>query len=227
MKLNDHFSPTGLKILGWIGIGLYAVLGALTIIFEAVVGFVFCTGVAGPYLPPTTLWHMSLPAGLSVAGLAFMLLVILNRFFAWSTHQLNDLWAMLLPGGDDMMILPTNDDQLTATFPQFTTYDHCLTYVRELFADHAYAMLVPRDQHHNELAAFVILLGCLSALPNDCAFGDRLVRLGVIPHYYQNEPQWDLLVEVNHHGRNQSFMINYQELADALWQAQTEGDHHI
>lgn len=100
MKFNDHFSPTGLKILGWVGIGLCAVLGALTIIFEAVVGFVFCTGVAGPYLPPTALWHMSLPEGLSVAGLAFMLLVVLNRFFAWSTHQLNDLWAMLLPGND-------------------------------------------------------------------------------------------------------------------------------
>lgn len=100
MKFNDHFSPTGLKILGWVGIGLCVVLGALTIILEAVVGFVFCTGVAGPYLPPTTLWHMSLPEGLSVAGLAFMLLVVLNRFFAWSTHQLNDLWAMLLPGND-------------------------------------------------------------------------------------------------------------------------------
>lgn len=100
MKLNDHFSPTGLKILGWIGVGLFAVVGALTIIFEGLVGFVFCVSTAGPYLPPTTLWHMSLPEGLSVAGLGFMLLVTLNRFFIWSTYQLRNLWSMLLPGDD-------------------------------------------------------------------------------------------------------------------------------
>lgn len=101
MKLHDRFSPTSLKILGWVGIGLFAVVSALTIILEALVGFVFLSGVAGPYLPPTTLWHMSLPEGLSVAGLAFMLLVILNRFFVWSTHQLRDLSSIVLPGGED------------------------------------------------------------------------------------------------------------------------------
>lgn len=99
-KLNNHFSPTGLRILGWVGIGLFAIVGALTIILEALCGFVFWLGVAGPYLPPTVLWHMSLGGGLLVAGLAFIFLVVLNRFFAWSTHQLCDLWSMLLPGGD-------------------------------------------------------------------------------------------------------------------------------
>lgn len=104
MKLNDNFSPTGLKILGWVGIGLLAVVGALTIILEALFGFFFWVGIAGPYLPPTTLWHMSLSEGLLIAGLAFVLLVTLNRFFSWSTHQLRDLWSILLPGGD------THDD---------------------------------------------------------------------------------------------------------------------
>lgn len=100
MNLNDHLGPTGLKILGWIGIGLCAVLGALTIILEALVGFGFCVSIAGPYLPSTVLWHMSLSGGLLNAGLAFVLLVALNRFFAWSTHQLRNMWTILLHGGD-------------------------------------------------------------------------------------------------------------------------------
>ena len=104
MKLHDHLSSTGLKILGWVGIGLFAVLSALTIILEALCGFSFCVSIAGPYLPPTVLWHMSFGEGLLNAGLAFILLVVLNRFFAWSTHQLRDLWSILLPGGD------THDD---------------------------------------------------------------------------------------------------------------------
>lgn len=125
------------------------------------------------------------------------------------------------------MIRPTSNHQLATTFPQFADQDHCLTYIRELFADHAYATLVPRDQHHHELATFVALLGCLPTLPADCTFGDRLVQLEVLPHYYHNEPQWDLLADVNHHGYNQSFIINHRELADTLWYAQTRSNHHV
>lgn len=100
MKFNNHLSPTAAKVLGWFGVGLFAVVGALTIILEALCGFVFWTGVVGPYLPPTVLWHMSLGGGLLIAGLGFVLLVVLNQFFAWSMHQLHDLWRLLLPGGD-------------------------------------------------------------------------------------------------------------------------------
>lgn len=100
MNLNDHLGPTGLKILGWFGIGLFAVISALTIILEALCGFGFCMSVAGPYLPSTVLWHTSLSGGLLNAGLAFVLLVALNRFFGWSTHQLRDLWSVLFPRGD-------------------------------------------------------------------------------------------------------------------------------
>ena len=126
-----------------------------------------------------------------------------------------------------MMILPTSNHQLVTTFPQFTDQGECRTYIHELFADHAYGTLVPRDQHHHELDAFVTLLGCLPSLPADCAFDDRLVQLEVLPHYYHNEPQWDLLVDVNHHGYNQSFIINHRELADALWQTQTGSNHRV
>lgn len=126
-----------------------------------------------------------------------------------------------------MIILPTSDHQLTMTFPQFTDQGECQTYVRELFADHAYAMLAPHDQHHHEFATFATLLGCLPALPADCTFGDQLIQLEVIPHYYHDKPQWDLLIDVNHHGYNQSFIINHQELADALWHVQTKSSHRV
>lgn len=125
-----------------------------------------------------------------------------------------------------MMILPTSNYQLTTTFPRFDDQAQCRAYVRELFADHAYAMLVPRDHHHNKIAMFTALLGCLTKLPDGCTFGDSVIQLEIIPHYYHEEPQWDLIGDVKHHDRNQSFVINHRKLADALWHAQSGSNHH-